>query len=427
MTHLPIANLRKRAGRFASLFCTAIVLFAEPSNSTELSREVTVGGLGYAQFLFFISVEPTGHENDPAFVRFREKIETNLLWSGLYRRTEDSRSSDVVVELKYLPNQKIEAHIDSKWGRRFVTFEETLLDNQSDVLQNVVDRVVYHLTGERSHLGNAIVYVEKGDFPGYRIVLTDLFGKSRRVLVDDGNLNILPRWKPDSTSVLFTSLGKSGSRLKQFDFLDNQTKTFLSSRHKLSGGTWGRNNEIIITMAEDGNSDLYRIDRSGNILERLTSRTSTESNPRWSPDGKRLLFISNRSGSIQIYQRMMETGEVHRMTYEGGTNVEPNWSSNGAYIVFAGLRNGRYRIFLMDREGEQVRQITDGSHSSEQPVWAPSGRQILFASKSGYESKLYLMNADGSGKRRVTQSGPGINEFNPTWTANFQWPSDPDH
>ena len=409
---------------YSPLFlCTALVLVANPLCAAQPGETITVEGLRYTQFGFYFHVEPTGYEDDEDFIRFTEKIKTNLLWSGMYRFTPDARNSTLSIRLRYMSGQKIEAHIDSRWGSRFITFKKSLLHNKTQVLQHTIDQIVYHLTGERSFLGNAIIYVEKGDFPGYRIVLTDLYGKRRRVLVEDGNLNILPRWKPDATSVLFTSLGKSGSQLKQFSFLNNRVETFLSSQHKFSGGTWGNHQEIIVTIAKDGNSDLYRINQKGRILERLTRRTSTESNPRWSPDGKRLVFISNRSGSIQIYQRNMETGKVYRMTYESGRNVDPNWSSNGAYIVFAGIRNGRYQIFLMDREGEYVQQITDGPHSSEQPVWAPSGRQILFVQKKGSDSKLYIMNVDGRATRRVTQSGPGISEFNPTWTANFQWES----
>ena len=396
------------------LLQAALTLYPTLLPAAEPNQRITVGGLGYGQFSFSIRATSSG---------IADKLKTNLLWSGLYRYTADSANSDIRIELEYIPNRKIAAFIDSRWGRRYFAYEKSALDGEALEPQKAIEQIALHLTGEPNHMGNAIVYVEKGDFPGYRIVLTDPFGERRKVLVEDGNLNILPRWNADATSILFTSLSKSGSRIKQYRFADSRTETFLSGKSKFSGGTWGKNGEIILTISKGGNSDLYRIDQRGAILERLTSRTSTESNPRWSPDGKRLVFISNRSGSIQIYQRDLETGEVNRMTYEGGANVEPNWSGNGAYIVFAGMRNGRFQIFFMDREGEYVRQITDGPHSSEQPVWSPRGRQILFVSKRHYHSKLYIVNADGSHKRRVTRSDSGINEFNPDWTENFDWAS----
>ncbi len=389
--------------------------------ATSASDKINIEGLQYGQFTFTLQTEPTGYEDAFQFIRFKEKIKKNLLWSGLYQFVSEIEQSDIIITLNYVANKRVSAFIDSKWGSRFLVREKSLLSNEPQQIDEVISQITYHLTGETNHLGNAIIYVEKGDFPGYRLILTDPFGNARNVLIDDGNLNILPRWKPDSSSVLFTSLGKDGSHIKQYDFLNNQVETFLSSEHKFSGGTWGKNGELIITITKNGNSDLYKINHQGKILEQLTNRSSTESNPRWSPNGKRLVFISNRSGSIQIYQKDMIKGTVSRMTYEGGTNVEPNWSANGGYIVFAGMRNGLYQICLMDKEGEYLQQVTNGADSSEQPVWAPSGRQILFISKRGTDYKLYIMNADGTGKRRVTKSGRGISEFNPTWTANFDW------
>jgi tol-pal system beta propeller repeat protein TolB len=407
------------------LFLSVLLLWVLCSYSTTLRADNTtlieISNLTYKSFSVAIDIETSA--NPEKLLYLKDNINKNLKWSGMYEITQNPNQADVKIGINYVPNVQITYTVDSKWGRRFHDRKETLngTGNSIYIFDKIINDIVFQLTGEQSHLGNAIIFVEKGNYKGYKLVLIDPFGKGRRVLVDDGNLNILPRWKPDSTAVLFTSLEHSGSKIKQFDFKTEKVKTFLASRDKFSGGTWGPRDELIVTISKNGNSDLYKIDQQGNILERLTQRSSTESNPNWSPDGERLVFISNRSGSIQIYQRIMKTGDDYRMSYEGTTNVEPSWSPNGAYIIFASIRNNLFQIFLMDKEGTFTQQITNGNDSSEQPIWSPSGHHILFTSKIGHDYKLYIMNADGSDKRRVTKTGVGISEFNPTWTANFNW------
>ncbi len=399
-----------------SVICRySTTLYAENTTSIEINS------LTYKSFSVAIDIETTA--NSEELIYLKNNLIKNLKWSGMYKTVLNPIQADVTIGINYDPNTQIITTVDSKWGSRFLEIKETLSNtsNSIQIFDGIISEIIYQLTGEQSHLGNAIIFVEKGSYDGYKLVLIDPYGNGRRVLVDDGNLNILPRWKPDSTAVLFTSLERSGSKIKQFDFKTETVKTFLASRDKFSGGSWGPGNELIITISKNGNSDLYKINQDGKILERLTDRSSTESNPQWSPDGKRLVFVSNRSGSIQIYQRNMNTGEDYRMSYEGATNVEPSWSSNGAYIIFASIRNGLYQIFLMDKDGTFTQQITNGGDSSEQPVWSPSGRHILFTSKIGHDYKLYIMNADGTSKRRITRTGEGISEFNPTWTANFNW------
>jgi len=397
--------------------CSSYLTFLYADNT----QSIKISNLTYKSFSVAFDIESSANPKELSYLH--NNIRKNLKWSGMYEISLNPNQADVTIGINYTPSNQITATIDSKWGSRFLEINKPLkaTDHTFHIFDKIINEIVFQLTGEHSHLGNAIVFVEKGPYEGYKLVLIDPYGDGRQVLVDDGTLNILPRWKPDSTAILFTSLGRSGSKIKQYDFKTKNIKTFMASRDKFSGGTWGPRNELIITISKKGNSDLYKINQEGKILQQLTHRSSTESNPRWSPDGERLLFISNRSGSIQIYQRDMNTGEEYRMSYEGGTNVEPSWSSNGAYIIFAGIRKGLYQIFLMGKDGSFTQQITNGSNSSEQPVWAPSGRHILFTSKIGHDYKLYIMNADGTNRHRVSQTGTGISEFNPAWTANFDW------
>ena len=292
-----------------------------------------------------------------------------------------------------------------------------------EIIIGLVEEIIVQLTGEKSILKSAIVYVKKNKDQRYQLILADTFGKNTKIVYEDQNFTILPRWSPDASSILFTSLTGRGSQLKQLIIRPHQVKTLFADLGKLSGGTWSKTGKhIILTLTKSGNPDLYLLQLNNGFAKQLTFRSSSESNPRWSPDGNRLLFVSNRSGTVQIYQRILDTGEIFRMTFEGSYNVEPNWSNDGAHIVFTGLtEDKKYQIFIMDREGEFVQQLTYDDVSAEQPVWSPNGRQILYVSNVGYDQKLFLIRADGTLKRRLTETSTGINEFNPSWTSNFLW------
>lgn len=385
---------------------------------------IDISSYNYGRLQIAVNVERNPRTDQQQLKKTVGLIKRNLMWSGLFDIKNLYDNIDLILKLRFIPNHEIRAWI-------FTPDNTTLFDHRLKISSaedierqtvRMIEEIIFQLTGERSVLRSAVAYVEKDSSGTYRIMMTDAFGDKSYELLNDGNYNILPRWKPDGSSIIFTTLGRKGSHLRMLSFASGEISTLFKNLSKTSGGSWaGSGKELVITKSKQGNSDLFKIDLKGNIIQQMTRRSTTETNPRLSPDGSRLLFVSNRSGSIQIYQRMLDTGDTFRMTYEGPLNYEPNWSNDGAYIVFSGLKDNVYQIFLMDRDGDFVQQVTSGKSSAEQPVWSPSGRQILFVSKTNFEQKLYIIRADGTYKRRLTKSGPGISEFNPTWSARYRW------
>ena len=394
------------------------------SYSYQEDEIIDISTFNYGRLNIAIDVEKQQGTEGRMLDRAEELLRRNLLWSGLFDIMNIYDSVDLILQLQLIPGEEIRVRLTTPDNT--VLFDHgRALHSENDLAPQtirMVEEIIFQLTGERSVLRSAIAYVEKDRSNQYRIMLTDAFGDQRIELVKDDKYNILPRWKPDGSALLFTSLGETGSHLRLLDLKSSKITTLFTDLSKSSGGSWGVDGKsLIITRSSQGDSDLFRIDTQGNVLDKLTVRSSTEANPRLSPDGDRLLFVSNRSGSIQIYQRIMETGETFRMTFEGPQNVEPNWSNDGAYIVFSGYKDGHFQIFLMDREGDFLQQVTTGNRSAEQPVWSPNGRQILYVTKENYLQKLYIVRADGTFNRRLTDTGPGISEFNPTWSATFKW------
>ena len=90
--------------------------------------------------------------------------------------------------------------------------------------------------------------------------------------------------------------------------------------------------DLLLTISKNGRSDIYRINRNGKILRRLTRGPNGAMNvePVVSPDGRRVAFSSDRSGRPMIYVMSIEGLKVQRVTYAGKYNASPTWSPDGS-------------------------------------------------------------------------------------------------
>jgi Tol biopolymer transport system component len=87
-------------------------------------------------------------------------------------------------------------------------------------------------------------------------------------------------------------------------------------------------------LKDQGRSNLWIVDRNGERLRELTSGSWRDSSPVWSPDGKRLAFLSDRDGSMQLHVMWADTREVAQLTRLERTPGNLKWSPDGKQIAF---------------------------------------------------------------------------------------------
>src|SRR5213592_3756873 len=90
-------------------------------------------------------------------------------------------------------------------------------------------------------------------------------------------------------------------------------------------------------MKDKKRSNLWIVDFDGNDLRPLTSGNANDLSPRWSPDGKRLLYASSAEGSVQIFVRWLDTGQTAKVTSVQKSPTSMSWSPDGKWIAFAML------------------------------------------------------------------------------------------
>lgn len=133
-----------------------------------------------------------------------------------------------------------------------------------------------------------------------------------------------------------------------------------------------------------------------------------------------LLFVSNRAGNAQIHVMNADGSGERALTHGPAENTEPAWSPDGKRIVFTSYRDGNAEVYLMQADGSGALRLTVQSQADNAPAWLPDGRIVFRSMRSGW-ANFYAMNADGSGLTPLTASsddkGPPVPSPDGRWLA----------
>ena len=121
--------------------------------------------------------------------------------------------------------------------------------------------------------------------------------------------------------------------------------------------------------------------------------------PVYSPDGKRVVFVSTRSGPPELWLADSDGGEIQQLTRinGGGFPFTPSWSSDGKKVVFALREHGQTNLAVSNVQNGAMRQLTFSSDRYVNPVYDADGEYIYFVSNGGGVGRIWRMAADGSG------------------------------
>ena len=140
---------------------------------------------------------------------------------------------------------------------------------------------------------------------------------------------------------------------------------------------------IAFASDRDGNWEIYVMDVNGENPRNLTNDPHDDRDPSWSPDGKRIVFFSNRDGHVmdgrptsEIYVMDADGSNPQRLTKNRVHDRFPSWSPDGERIVFVSDRDGNWEIYVMDADGGNQQNLTNNPHSDISPAWFNSSFSI---------------------------------------------------
>ena len=154
---------------------------------------------------------------------------------------------------------------------------------------------------------------------------------------------------------------------------------------------------------------LNLMNRDGAGRRRLTSKKNVrDTAPKWSPDGKKIIFARKEKGVYRVYTIDPDGKELRRLKIPFG--LSPSILKNGK-VLFSSHWEKHGEICLSDADGSNIQSLTRNDAADGHPSVSPDGRRILFYSKRDGNSEIYVMNLDGSKQIRLTHhaaddSGP---------------------
>lgn len=164
------------------------------------------------------------------------------------------------------------------------------------------------------------------------------------------------------------------------------------------------NGKIAFVSDRDGNEEIYVMNPDGSGQTRLTFDSDEDTDPAWSPDGRRIAFTKRQ----QIFVMNADGSGATQLTSQG-FNENPAWSPDGLKIAFQSSRDSvallEFEIYVMDADGENETRLTNLPEQNLQPAWSPDGKQIAFMCDSvgvNAGQNICIMDADGSGVLELT-------------------------
>jgi TolB protein len=235
------------------------------------------------------------------------------------------------------------------------------------------------------------------------------------------------------------------------DILRQLSHMIANDIYKILAGQQGIfRSRIAFVSEKPGSKQLYVMDWDGERMRSLGPRAGIMLAPRWSPDGTKLLYSSEKSRKWGIYLFDLNTSTeintnvplsglsiagnffpdnrrfVFSSSREGNANisigniggtaprrllatpwidVSPSVSPDGNSILFVSNRTGGPQLYISDNQGYGIRRITFEGNYNTSPAWSPSGDMIVFASQIGGKNQIFTIKTDGTGITQLTKDG----------------------
>jgi Tol biopolymer transport system component len=159
--------------------------------------------------------------------------------------------------------------------------------------------------------------------------------------------------------------------------------------------------------------ELREVDLGSGASRQLTRTLAADRQPAYSPDGRFVVFSSNRTGNLDLWLLDRESRALRQLTDDTSQDWDPGFSADGGRVLFSSSRGGNLEIWSVDLDGSNARQVSADGVDAENPTMTPDGRWVVYSSGNPDHLGLFRIRPDGSDVARITTGSHTTPEVSP--------------
>jgi len=189
--------------------------------------------------------------------------------------------------------------------------------------------------------------------------------------------------------------------------------------------SWSPDGKRIVFQSDrdDVDGDIYTMKVDGTDVVRLTTTPGYDWLPRWAPGGDRIAWVRCLGTGFNVWVMNADGTNQHAVTNHSSPDVQPDWAPFGGRLAFSSQRDGNAEIYTVKANGTELTRLTNAPANDQEPAWSPDGQHIAFVRREVAPTEggptpfahIFVMNSDGTGVTQLTHGNDS--ECCPRWSA----------